>query len=99
MTPVELVVSAGPYSAGKVTDDDCAFCDLFGGFNDEQDEEEEDLIVSASVSNSIPTPGQAFTLKARVQNQGTDAFPKPRPVVLPLCGRDDFHAGHALGHR
>ena len=74
MAPVELVVSSGVHSAGKVTDDDCPLCGLFGGFNDEQDEEEEDLIVSASVSNSIPTPGQAFTLRARVQNQGTDAF-------------------------
>ena len=30
MAPVELVVSSGLHSAGKVTDDDCAFCDLFG---------------------------------------------------------------------
>ena len=42
MAPVELVVSAGQHSAGKVTDDDCAFCDLFGTFNDQQGEEEED---------------------------------------------------------
>ena len=126
MAPVELVVSAGPYSAGKATDDDCAFCDLFDAFGDaeeeadeteeetdeteeetdeteeetdeteeetdeteeetdeteeetdeteeETDEEEEDLIVYASVSDRILTPGQAFTLRARVQNQGTDAF-------------------------
>ena len=95
MAPVELMVSSGPYSAGKATDDDCAFCDLFGAFNDQQEEEEEetpeeeeddgaeeessetregDLIVSASVSDNIPTPGQAFTLRARVQNQGTDEF-------------------------
>ena len=28
MAPVELVVSSGPHSAGKATDDDCASCDL-----------------------------------------------------------------------
>ena len=42
MAPVELVVSEGPYSAGKATDDDCAFCDLFGTFNDQQEEEADD---------------------------------------------------------
>ena len=40
MAPVELVVSSGHHSAGKATDDDCAFCDLFGAFNDQQGEEE-----------------------------------------------------------
>ena len=42
MAPVELVVSSGLPSAGKATDDDCAFCDLFGAFNDEQEEEEDE---------------------------------------------------------
>ena len=42
MAPVELVVSSGQHSAGKVTDDDCAFCDLFGTFNDQQEEEEDE---------------------------------------------------------
>ena len=42
MAPVELVVSSGQHSAGKVTDDDCAFCDLFGTFNDQQGEEEDE---------------------------------------------------------
>ena len=42
MAPVELVVSSGLPSAGKATDDDCAFCDLFDSFNDEEDEEEEE---------------------------------------------------------
>ena len=42
MAPVELVVSAGQPSAGKATDDDCAFCDLFGTFNDQQEEEEDE---------------------------------------------------------
>ena len=36
MAPVELVVSAGQYSAGKATDDDCALCDLFE-FNDDEE--------------------------------------------------------------
>jgi hypothetical protein len=73
MVPVELVVSSGPYSAGKAADDDCAFCALFDAFNDAQGEEEA-LIVYASVNDNILTPGQAFTLRARVQNQGTDQF-------------------------
>ena len=41
MAPVELVVSSGLHSAGKATDDDCAFCDLFGTFNDQQEEEDD----------------------------------------------------------
>ena len=41
---------------------------------EEKEEEEENLIVYASVSDNILTPGQAFILRARVQNQGTDAF-------------------------
>ena len=69
MAPVELVVSEGPYSAGKATDDDCALCDLFNAFDNR-----EALTVSASVSDNTPMPGQAFTLRARVQNQGTDEF-------------------------
>ncbi len=64
MAPVELVVQAGQHLAGKATDDDCAFCGLFGAA----------LIVSASVSDNTPTPGQTFILRARVQNQGTDEF-------------------------
>ena len=40
MAPVELVVSSGPHSAGKITDDDCAFCDLFDALNDGHDEAE-----------------------------------------------------------
>ena len=91
MAPVELVVSSGQHSAGKATDDDCAFCDLFGSFNDQQEEEEEeteeeeaetdstsseggpDLIVqSPSVSDSMLTPGQEFTLNVTVRNQGDE---------------------------
>ena len=87
MAPVELVVSEGPYSAGKATDDDCALCDFLGAFNDQPEEtpEEEaeadstsseggpDLIVqSPSVNDSILTPGQAFTLQVTVHNQGDE---------------------------
>ena len=35
--PVELVVSSGLPSAGKATDDDCAFCDLFDALNDDDE--------------------------------------------------------------
>ena len=41
MAPVELVVSSGQHSAGKVTDDDCAFCDLFDLFGSQEEEEDE----------------------------------------------------------
>ncbi len=69
IAPVELVVSAGQHLAGKATDDDCALCGLFDAFDNL-----DALIVSASVSDNTPTPGWTFTLRARVQNQGTDEF-------------------------
>ena len=86
MAPVELVVSSGQYSAGKATDDDCAFCDFFGGLESTEEEEADaeetdstsseggpDLIVqSPSVSAVTLTPGQAFTLHATVHNQGDE---------------------------
>ena len=91
MAPVELVVSSGSPSAGKVMDDDCALCDLFAVFNDQQEEEADeteeeeaetdstsseggpDLIVqSPSVSATVLTPGEAFTLNATVHNQGDE---------------------------
>ena len=88
MAPVELVVSSGLPSAGKATDDDCAFCDLFGTFNDQQEDETEeeeaetdstsseggpDLIVqSPSVSTVMLMPGQEFTLNVTVHNQGDE---------------------------
>ena len=83
MAPVEVVVEAHP--AGKALDDDCAFCDLFDLFDTQQEEAEQaepdstsnnatsgpDLIIqSPSVSDNTLTPGQMFTLKATVQNQG-----------------------------
>ena len=88
MAPVELVMSSGQYSAGKATDDACAFCDFFGGFGDAEDDETEeevaetdstsseggpDLIVqSPSVSVATLMPGQAFTLNVTVHNQGDE---------------------------
>ena len=42
MAPVELVVSSGPYSAGKVTDDDCPLCDFFDTLFGQQEEEEDE---------------------------------------------------------
>ena len=41
MAPVELVVSAGLPSAGKITDDDCAFCYLFNTQGEEGDDRQE----------------------------------------------------------
>ena len=77
-------MSAGPYSAGKATDDDLS--DLFGAFNEQQEEEEDgseaaetdstsssgsDLIVQVSSKSDSPlTPGQFFTLVVLVRNQG-----------------------------
>ena len=40
MAPVELLVSAGPYSPAKATDDDCDLCDFLDLFNNQQEEEE-----------------------------------------------------------
>ena len=76
--PTQPVVRAGKAN--------CDFCDLFDTFNAQQEEEdaeeegedeagEGDLIVSASISDTSLTTGQAFTLTATVQNQGTDESP------------------------
>ena len=77
--PTQPVVRAGKAN--------CDFCDLFDTFNAQQEEEEDaeeegeneagegDLIVSASISDTSLTTGQAFTLTATVQNQGTDESP------------------------
>ena len=75
MAPVELVMSSGHHSAGKATDDDCPLCDFFDAFNDAAKEKGKgpDLIVqSPSVSDSMLTPGQAFTLHVAVHNQGDE---------------------------
>ena len=52
MEPVELVVSSGPYSAGKVADDACAFCGLLGASNDQQQEEEDETTEEAAETDS-----------------------------------------------
>ena len=78
MAPVELVVSAGLPSAGKVADDDCAFCDFFGGINyaEETDSTSNqrgpDLIVESLslVGSASVSPGGTLTLLATVRNQG-----------------------------
>ena len=57
MAPVELVVSSGLHSAGKVTDDDCAFCDLFGTFNDQQEEEEDETPEEEAETDSTSSEG------------------------------------------
>ena len=57
MAPVELVVSSGPHSAGKATDDDCAFCDLFGTFNDQQEEEEDETAEEEAETDSTSSEG------------------------------------------
>ena len=57
MAPVELVVSSGLPSAGKVTDDDCAFCDLFGTFNDQQEEEEDETEEEEDETDSTSSEG------------------------------------------
>ena len=57
MAPVELVVSAGQPSAGKATDDDCAFCDLFGTFNDQQEEEADETEEEEAETDSTSSEG------------------------------------------
>ena len=57
MAPVELVVSSGLPSAGKATDDDCAFCDLFGTFNDQQEEEEDETPEEEAETDSTSSEG------------------------------------------
>ena len=57
MAPVELVVSSGLHSAGKATDDDCAFCDLFGTFNDQQEEEEDETPEEEAGTDSTSSEG------------------------------------------
>ncbi len=86
MSPVELVVSAGQYAMGKVTDDDCALCDFLGSSNDQEEETEEteetdstsnqggpDLVVEPPLmmsSSAFVSPGATFTLLVTVRNQG-----------------------------
>ena len=55
MAPVELVVSSG-YSGGKLTDDDCAFSDLFDALNDGEEEEEARPSGKAQAILEAPSP-------------------------------------------
>ena len=57
MAPVELVVSAGQHPAGKVADDDCAFCDLLDAFNDQQEEEEDETEEEEAETDSTSSEG------------------------------------------
>ena len=57
MAPVELVVSSGLHSAGKATDDDCAFCDLFGALNDQPEEEEDETPEEEAETDSTSSEG------------------------------------------
>ena len=57
MAPVELMVSSGPYSAGKAADDDCAFCGLLGASNDQQQEEEDETEKEETETDSTSSEG------------------------------------------
>ena len=57
MAPVELVVSSGSPSAGKVMDDDCALCDLFAVFNDQQEEEADETEEGEAETDSTSSEG------------------------------------------
>ena len=57
MASVELVVSSGPYSAGKATDDDCALCDFLGAFNNQQEEEEDETPEEAETDSTASEGG------------------------------------------
>ena len=52
MAPVELVMSSGLHSAGKATDDDCAFCDLLNAFNDQEESSSDSSDNADAVSDS-----------------------------------------------
>ncbi len=68
MAPVELVVSEGPYSAGKVTDDDCALCGLFDVFGDQQEEEEETEEEAAETDSTASEGGADLIVQDSKKN-------------------------------
>ena len=73
MGPVELVVAAHP--AGKALgDDDFSFdlSDLFDLFNTPAAAAPDLVVSSASASDTTLTAGRAFTLHAKVRNQGDE---------------------------
>ena len=59
MAPVELVVEAGPHSAGKAADDDCALCDLFDALNDD----EEGLAPAGKAQATLAAPAAPTNLR------------------------------------
>ena len=70
MAPMELVVAAHP--AGKVLDDDDFSFDLSDLFNTPAAAAPDLVVSSASASDTTLTAGQAFTLQAKVRNQGDE---------------------------
>ena len=68
MAPMELVVEAHP--AGKAVGDDDSLFDLADLFNTSAAAAPDLVVSSASVSDTTLTAGQAFTLQAKVRNQG-----------------------------
>ena len=70
MAPMELVVAAHP--AGKVLSDDDSPFDLSDLFNTPSAAAPDLVVSSASASDTTLTAGQAFTLQAKVRNQGDE---------------------------
>ena len=58
--------------AGKAADDDCAFCDLFGAFNDQQDEEADKTEEVASETDSTSSEGPGPDLIVQSPSVSTD---------------------------
>ena len=88
MAPVELVVSSGQYSAGKATDDDCAFCDFFGVFNDvqeeeadEETEEEEDETPEEEEADETPEEEADETEEEEAETDSTSSEGGPDLIV------------------
>ena len=70
MAPMDLVVEAHP--AGKVLSDDDSPFDLSDLFNTPSAAAPDLVVSSASASDTTLTAGQAFTLQAKVRNQGDE---------------------------
>ena len=61
MAPVELVVSSGLYSAGKVADDDCPLCDFFDAINEQQPVTIPDASLRAAIAAFNDAGGRSYT--------------------------------------
>ena len=104
MAPVELVVSSGPHSAGKVTDDDCPLCDFFDAINDmaeEESEKEEEDAPEEEEEDDTPeeerTDGQELIPDANLRAAIAAALGKASgaPITqadLAMLDTLDFHA-------